>query len=129
MAAAATLTFHDTWRPRANPWVIAITVTMATFMEALDTSIANVAMPHIGGSLSASPDEATWVLTSYLVANAMVLPISGWIANRMGRKRFYMSCVFLFTVASLALRPRPNPRHAGLLPRSAGRGRRRLAAQ
>jgi DHA2 family multidrug resistance protein len=70
-------------------------------MEALDTSIANVAMPHIGGSLSASVSEATWVLTSYLVANAMVLPISGWIANRMGRKRFYMTCVFLFTAASL----------------------------
>jgi DHA2 family multidrug resistance protein len=100
-AAAATPAFHQTWRPRANPWVIAITVTMATFMEALDTSIANVAMPHIGGSLSASVSEATWVLTSYLVANAMILPISGWIANRMGRKRFYMSCVFLFTVASL----------------------------
>ena len=81
--------------------MIAITVTLATFMEALDTSIANVAMPHIGGSLSASRDEATWVLTSYLVANAMILPISGWIANRLGRKRFYMSCVFLFTVASL----------------------------
>ena len=101
MAAAATLSFHDTWKPRANPWVIALTVTMATFMEALDTSIANVAMPHIGGSLSASRDEATWVLTSYLVANAVVLPMSGWIANRIGRKRFYMSCVFLFTVASL----------------------------
>jgi DHA2 family multidrug resistance protein len=101
LAAAATPTFHDTWRPRANPWAIAITVTLATFMEALDTSIANVAMPHIGGNLSASPEEATWVLTSYLVANAMVLPISGWIANRIGRKRFYMSCVFLFTVASL----------------------------
>jgi len=101
LAAAATLTFHETWRPRANPWAIAITVTLATFMEALDTSIANVAMPHIGGSLSASVEEATWVLTSYLVANAMVLPISGWIANRIGRKRFYMSCVFLFTVASL----------------------------
>ncbi len=100
MAAAAT-SFHETWRPRANPWAIAVTVTLATFMEALDTSIANVAMPHIGGSLSASPEEATWVLTSYLVANAMVLPISGWIANRMGRKRFYMTCVFLFTVASL----------------------------
>jgi len=99
--AAATVSFHDTWRPRANPWAIAITVTLATFMEALDTSIANVAMPHIGGSLSASRDEATWVLTSYLVANAMVLPISGWIANRMGRKRFYMTCVFLFTMASL----------------------------
>jgi DHA2 family multidrug resistance protein len=99
--AAATLTFHDTWRPKANPWVIAITVTLATFMEALDTSIVNVAMPHIAGSLSASVDEATWVLTSYLVANAVVLPISGWIANRIGRKRFYMSCVFSFTIASL----------------------------
>jgi DHA2 family multidrug resistance protein len=70
-------------------------------MEALDTSIANVAMPHIGGSLSASSEEATWVLTSYLVANAVVLPISGWIANRIGRKRFYMTCVLLFTTASL----------------------------
>ena len=70
-------------------------------MEALDTSIANVAMQHIGGSLSASRDEATWVLTSYLVANAVVLPISGWIANRIGRKRFYMTCVLLFTTASL----------------------------
>ncbi len=100
-AAAATLTFHDTWRPRANPWAIAVTVTLATFMEALDSSIANVAMQHIAGTLSASQDEATWVLTSYLVANAMVLPISGWIANRIGRKRFYMSCVFLFTVCSL----------------------------
>ena len=101
MAAAAAVSFHDTWRPRANPWLIAITVTMATFMEALDTSIANVAMPHIGGSLSASRDEATWVLTSYLVANAVVLPISGWIANRIGRKRFYMTCVALFTLTSL----------------------------
>ena len=70
-------------------------------MEALDTSIVNVAMPHISGTLSASRDEATWVLTSYLVANAVVLPISGWIANRIGRKRFYMSCVFCFTIASL----------------------------
>ena len=101
MAATATATFHEVWRPRANPWAIAITVTLATFMEALDTSIANVAMPHIGGSLSASLDESTWVLTSYLVANAMVLPISGWIANRIGRKRFYMSCVALFTLTSL----------------------------
>ncbi len=99
--AAATLTFHDTWRPKANPWVIAITVTLATFMEALDTSIVNVAMGHVAGTLSASRDEATWVLTSYLVANAVVLPISGWIANRIGRKRFYMSCVFLFTLTSL----------------------------
>jgi MFS transporter, DHA2 family, multidrug resistance protein len=99
--APANLSFHDMWRPRANPWAIAITVTLATFMEALDSSIANVAMQHIAGTLSASQDEATWVLTSYLVANAMVLPISGWIANRIGRKRFYMTCVFLFTVCSL----------------------------
>lgn len=98
---SATVAFHDTWRPKANPWVIALTVTLATFMEALDTSIANVAMPHIAGSLSASRDEGTWVLTSYLVANAVVLPISGWISNRIGRKRFYMTCVLLFTLSSL----------------------------
>jgi DHA2 family multidrug resistance protein len=94
------VSFHDTWRPRANPWVIAITVTLATFMEALDSSIANVALPHIAGTLSASTDEGTWVLTSYLVANAVVLPISAWISNRIGRKRFYMSCVALFTLTS-----------------------------
>jgi DHA2 family multidrug resistance protein len=77
-----------------------MTVTLATFMEALDSSIANVALPHIAGTLGASYDEATWVLTSYLVSNAVVLPISGWIANRIGRKRFYMSCVAMFTVFS-----------------------------
>jgi DHA2 family multidrug resistance protein len=83
-----------------NPWVIAITVTLATFMEVLDTSIANVALPHIRGSLSASADEATWVLTSYLVSNAIVLPLSGWLSSLIGRKRFYMSCVLVFTVSS-----------------------------
>ncbi len=83
-----------------NPWVIAITVTMATFMEVLDTSIANVSLPHIKGSLSASADEATWVLTSYLVSNAIVLPLSGWLSSLVGRKRFYMSCVIVFTVSS-----------------------------
>lgn len=92
--------FDETWKPRFNPWVIAFTVTLATFMEALDSSIANVALPHIAGSLGASYEEATWVLTSYLVSNAIVLPISGWIANRVGRKRFYMSCVVAFTVFS-----------------------------
>ncbi len=92
---------HAAWKPRFSPWVIAFTVTLATFMEALDSSIANVALPHIAGSLSASEDEATWVLTSYLVSNAVVLPISGWISNRIGRKRFYMSCVALFTITSL----------------------------
>ncbi len=89
------------WQPRYNPWVIALTVTLATFMETLDTSIANVALPHIAGSLGASQDEATWVLTSYLVSSAIILPISGWISNRIGRKRFYMTCVAVFTVCSV----------------------------
>ena len=83
-----------------NPWLIAITVTMATFMEVLDTSIANVALPHIAGNLAATEDEATWVLTSYLVANAIVLPLSAWLSEIMGRKRFYMLCVTLFTCSS-----------------------------
>ena len=83
-----------------NPWVIAVTVTLATFMEVLDTSIANVALPHIAGNLSAGADESTWVLTSYLVSNAIVLPLSGWLSSLIGRKRFYMSCVALFTVSS-----------------------------
>jgi DHA2 family multidrug resistance protein len=88
------------WKPKYNPWAIALTVTLATFMEVLDTSIANVALPHIAGSLSASQDESTWVLTSYLVSNAIVLPISAWLATRFGRKRFYMTCVALFGVSS-----------------------------
>ena len=92
---------HTEWRPRHNPWAIALTVTMATFMEVLDTSIANVALPHIAGSLSASTDESTWVLTSYLVSNAVILPISGWASDFMGRKRFYMTCVALFGISSL----------------------------
>jgi MFS transporter, DHA2 family, multidrug resistance protein len=83
-----------------NPWVIAVTVTLATFMEVLDTSIANVALPHIAGNLSAGADESTWVLTSYLVSNAIVLPLSGWFSGLIGRKRFYMACVALFTVSS-----------------------------
>src|SRR5712664_3813795 len=83
-----------------NPWVIAVTVTLATFMEVLDTSIANVALPHISGNLSAGADESTWVLTSYLVSNAIVLPLSGWFSSLIGRKRIYMSCVALFTVSS-----------------------------
>ena len=89
------------WKPHHNPWAVAITVTLATFMEVLDTSIANVALPHMAGSLGASQDEATWVLTSYLVSSAIILPISGWLANRIGRKRFYMSCVAMFTVCSM----------------------------
>jgi DHA2 family multidrug resistance protein len=84
-----------------NPWIIALVVSLATFMEVLDTSIANVALSHIAGNLSASLDESTWVLTSYLVSNAVVLPISGWLATVLGRKRFYMGCVALFTISSL----------------------------
>src|SRR3954469_16580035 len=84
-----------------NPWLIAVVVSVATFMEVLDTSIANVSLTHIAGDLSAGIDESTWVLTSYLVANAVVLPISGWLANLFGRKRFYMLCVALFTGSSL----------------------------
>jgi DHA2 family multidrug resistance protein len=91
---------HAFWRPRANPWVIAMTVTLATFMEVLDTSIANIALPHIAGSFGASTNESTWVLTSYLVSNAIVLPISAWLATRYGRKRFYMTCVALFAASS-----------------------------
>jgi DHA2 family multidrug resistance protein len=89
------------WRPRFNPWLIAVVVALAAFMEVLDTSIANVALPYMAGNLGASNDESTWVLTSYLVSNAIVLPISGWLAGTLGRKRFFMICLFLFTLSSL----------------------------
>jgi len=88
------------WKPRANRWAVALTVTLATFMEVLDTSIANVALPHIAGGLGASADEATWVLTSYLVANAVILPMSAYLTTFIGRKRFYMICVLLFGISS-----------------------------
>jgi DHA2 family multidrug resistance protein len=87
-------------KPAINPWVIASVVMLATFMEVLDTSVANVALPHIAGSLASTPDESTWVLTAYLVANAIVLPLSGWFSTLFGRKRFYMTCVLLFTISS-----------------------------
>src|SRR5262249_11892741 len=83
-----------------NPWIIAASVMLATFMEVLDTAIASVALPYIAGSLSASTDQATWVLTSYLVANAIILPASNWFSLRFGRKRFLIICVIIFTVAS-----------------------------
>jgi MFS transporter, DHA2 family, multidrug resistance protein len=95
-------------KPAINPWIIALVVTMATFMEVLDTSIANVALPHIAGGLSAGQDESTWVLTSYLVSNAIVLPMSGWFSSLIGRKRFYMICVGLFTVSSFLCGLAPN---------------------
>jgi MFS transporter, DHA2 family, multidrug resistance protein len=91
----------EIWKPKFNPWLIAVVVALAAFMEVLDTSIANVALPHMAGDLGASNDESTWVLTSYLVSNAIVLPISGWLANLFGRKRFFLLCIFLFTLSSL----------------------------
>ena len=109
-AATATVSDHsvpvprlvaqERWRPKTNPWIIAATVALAAFMEVLDTSIANVALPHIAGSLGASIDESTWVLTAYLVSNAIVLPMGGWAASVMGRKRFFMMCIMIFTVSS-----------------------------
>src|ERR1700728_5125476 len=100
MAAADNQEYSD-WKPRHNPWLIAVVVAMAAFMEVLDTSIANVALPHIAGNLGASQDQSTWVLTSYLVSNAIVLPITGWLTSIIGRKRFFLICIVLFTLASL----------------------------
>src|SRR5665213_2662508 len=88
------------WRPSINPWIVAMTVTLATFMEVLDSSIANVALPHIAGGLGATQDEATWVLTAYLVANAIVLPAGAYMTTFIGRKKFYMICVALFGISS-----------------------------
>ena len=101
MSSAALTIDQDIWRPRFNPWLIAVVVALAAFMEVLDTSIANVALPYMAGSLGASNDQSTWVLTSYLVSNAIVLPISGWLAGTFGRKRFFMTCLGVFTVSSL----------------------------
>src|SRR4030088_2272648 len=92
---------NDLWLPKGNPWIIAVAVSLAAFMEVLDTSIANVALTHIAGNLGASNDESTWVLTSYLVSHAIVLPLSGWLASLFGRKRFFVLCIVLFTLSSL----------------------------
>src|SRR3974377_1926024 len=92
-----------------SPWIIAMTVMLATFMEVLDTSVANVALPHIAGSLSATPEEATWVLTSYLLANAIILPMGAWFSMLFGRKRFYMICVAIFTLSSFLSGIAPSP--------------------
>src|SRR5512138_3049676 len=96
------------WRPRHNPWVVAFSVMLATFMEILDTSVANVSLPHIAGTLSATPEEATWVLTSYLVSNAIVLPSAAWWSSFFGRKRFLLACILLFTSASAACGAAPS---------------------
>src|SRR6201988_2103636 len=101
MSATALTMDQDVWKPKYNPWLIASVVALAAFMEVLDTSIANVALPYMAGNLGASNDQSTWVLTSYLVSNAIILPISGWLAGAFGRKRFFMSCLAVFTVSSL----------------------------
>lgn len=92
---------HQEWTPRHNPYLIAVAVMAATFMEVLDTSVANVALPHIAGNLAVTPEESTWVLTSYLVSNAIVLPITGWLGARFGRKKILIWCIILFTIASM----------------------------
>ncbi len=107
-AAAITMNEAEEWHSPVNPWIIALVVTLATFMEVLDTSIANVALPHVAGSLSAGQDESTWILTSYLVSNAIVLPLSGWLSSIMGRKRFYMGCVTVFAISSILCGFAPN---------------------
>jgi len=101
VSAAVISAEEAAWKPRANPWLIAVVVTLAAFMEILDTTIVNVALPHIAGSLSVSSDDATWTLTSYLVANGIVLTISGWLGNVIGRKRYFLICIAMFTVCSL----------------------------
>src|SRR6516165_7127271 len=94
--------------PQANPWIIAIAVMFATFMEVLDTTVVNVSLPHIAGNLSATIDEATWALTSYLVANAIILPMTGWLAQTFGRKRLIMMAVVGFTASSFLCGLAPN---------------------
>jgi DHA2 family multidrug resistance protein len=98
----------DQQHPHVNPWIVAIAVMFATFMEVLDTTVVNVSLPHIAGSLSATIDESTWVLTSYLVANAIVLPMTGWLARKFGRKRLLMTSVTGFTISSLLCGLAPN---------------------
>jgi MFS transporter, DHA2 family, multidrug resistance protein len=90
------------WLPRFNPWLIAFSVMLGTFMEVLDTTVVTVSLPHVAGSLSSTAEEATWVLTSYLLSNAIVLPITGWLGNRFGRKHVLLTCIILFTAASAA---------------------------
>src|SRR6201992_3509077 len=101
MSSAVLTLEQPVWRPRVKPSLIAVVVALAAFMEVLDTSIANVALPYMAGNLGASNDQSTWVLTSYLVSNAIVLPISGWLAGLFGRKRFFMVCIIIFTASSL----------------------------
>ncbi|MXV44918.1 DHA2 family efflux MFS transporter permease subunit [Saccharibacter sp. 17.LH.SD] len=99
-ASVGTNADRSSWKPRHNPWLVAVVVTLAAFMEVLDTTIVNVALPHIAGSLGSSYDDATWTLTSYLVANGIVLTISGWLSRLFGRKRYFLMCIAMFTLSS-----------------------------
>ena len=118
----------EQWRPRVNPWLIAAAVMLATFMEVLDTSIASVALPYIGGNLGATPSEATWVLTSYLVSNAIVLPASGWLSRHFGRKRLLITCIIIFSFASLLCGAATSLPMLIVRACAPGRGRRRAPA-
>ncbi len=100
MSGAGQAAEDANWQPHGNPWAIALVVTLVAFMEVLDTTIVNVALPHIAGTMSVSNDEATWTLTAYLVANGIVLPISGWLGNTIGRKRYFLICIAMFTLFS-----------------------------
>jgi DHA2 family multidrug resistance protein len=101
MGTATDISHAEGWRPSSNPWLIAVAVMLATTMEVLDTSVANVALPQIAGNLSATPHEGTWVLTSYLISNAIILPASAWFGSFFGRKRVLLICIALFTVSSV----------------------------
>src|SRR3954466_11007173 len=108
MASASSPALPRSAAGKHNPWLIAVVVSLATFMEVLDTTIANVSLRHIAGGLGASQDESTWIITSYLISNAIILPISGWLSLLIGRKRFYMICVALFTISSFLCALAPN---------------------
>jgi len=128
MSTAAVTMDQDVWRPSYNPWLIAVVVALAAFMEVLDTSIANVALPYMAGNLGASNDQSTWVLTSYLVSNAIILPISGWIAGAIGRKRFFHGLSRCVYGEFPAVRDSSEPRVSAIVSRFARRGWRRVAA-
>ncbi|HEV3392366.1 MAG TPA: DHA2 family efflux MFS transporter permease subunit, partial [Chthoniobacterales bacterium] len=100
MSADTATPLPNEWKPSVNPWLIAMSIMLATIIEVLDTSVANVSLPYIAGNLSASTDEATWVLTSYLLSNAIILPATNWLGQVFGRKRFLIGCITLFTIAS-----------------------------
>ena len=123
MSAAASLANPEpVWTPRVNPWLIAFVVSLAAFMEVLDTSIANVALPHIAGNMGASSDESTWVLTSYLVSNAIVLPITGWLVSLLGRKRFFHDLHFVVHREFAVLRHCADAGRSAAVARDSGRG-------